>query len=88
MPSKHEILTFINLNGTVTKKQIAESFLSPYNTISEAINRLHRQRLIKITGKNGRDVVYKLTDKGLDRLHYFDEYGCSYKDCSCWKTYN
>jgi chromosome segregation and condensation protein ScpB len=83
MPSKHEILTFINLNDVITKKQVAKYFSRSYITVSEAINRLHRQRLIRIVGKNGKDIVYELTDRGLERLRYFDSGGCPNKDCSC-----
>jgi predicted transcriptional regulator len=81
--TKHEALSYLVGSPGSTKKGMSGFFSIAYTTASDTLNRLHTQKLIYITGKLKRRSQYVLTDKGLDRLSYFDEHGCRNQDCLC-----
>jgi len=86
--SKHELLTFLADNPEVTKKQVAEAFGLAYISACLNINRLMKQGLVRpvsISNITGR-TSFSITDKGRERLEYFDNGGCTNRYCSCQKN--
>ena len=82
--TRHEGLTYLNMTGkALSKKNLSRYFSIAYTTASEAVNRMRRDRLVEAIRIVGREVYYGLTEKGKQRLEYFDENGCWNDDCPC-----
>jgi len=92
MPSKHELLDFISVNGSVTIKDIELTYNVTHQCVSITFKALRRQGCLRVKGtevdnRRGRNAkIYELTEKGYQRLKYFDEVTCNNNNCSCKGT--
>ena len=83
--TKHEALTYLNMTSKpLSKKDLCEHFSIAKSTGSEAINRWCSQELVRPARKIRKEVYYVLTEKGKERLEYFDENGCRNEGCGCY----
>jgi predicted ArsR family transcriptional regulator len=87
--TKHELLDYINTQGQVTLQEIADYFNVTEERACIAIKTLrltgHVNYIAKIYNKyKGRPKkVFALTEIGLKKLQYFDNYDCKNENCSC-----
>jgi len=82
-----EVSQGIGLSGwTLAKSDLGKFFSIAKSTASEAVNRWKDQGLVKEVGKIGKEVYWGLTERGKERLGYFDgnEYGNP--ECSCYES--
>lgn len=92
MPSKHELLDFISANGSVTIKDIELTYNVTHQCVSTVFTVLRKQGCLRVRGvevnnRRGRNTkIYELTEKGYQRLKYFDEVMCNNDNCSCKET--
>ena len=80
--NKHQTLSFIKNNEPVRARDIVNQFGYSSGTARSYLSYLRRHGLLERTGTG-----YVLTDKGKERLEYFEAMGCSGFDCALchWK---
>ena len=82
--TRHEGLTYLNMSPEpLSKKDLSRYFSIAYTTASESVNKMLRDRLVGAVRSVGREACYGLTEKGKERLEYFDENGCGNQECRC-----
>src|SRR5215831_12176999 len=74
--NKHQTLRLIKKQGAVHSRDLVENFDYSPGTARSYLSYLGRQGLLERMGAG-----YRLTDKGQDRLSYFDVFGCADIDC-------
>ena len=74
--NKHQTLLLVSNEKAVRSRDIVEHFGYSSGTARSYLSYLGRQGLLERTGAG-----YVLTDKGHDRLHFFDVSGCADPDC-------
>ena len=68
----------------LSKKDFCEHFSIAKSTASEAVNRWCSQELVTEVGRVGKEVYWRLTEKGKQRLEYFNDNGCRNEGCGCY----
>jgi len=82
--TKHEGLTYLDMSPKyLSKSDLGEYFSIAKSTASEAVNRWKSHGLAREAGRIGKKVFWGLTEKGIERLNFFDENGCGNPGCSC-----
>ncbi len=74
--NKHQTLLLAKNNETIRARDIVTQFDYSSGTARSYLSYLARHGLLERTGRG-----YALTDKGKERLEYFDAMGCSSFDC-------
>ncbi|MEJ2697524.1 MAG: DeoR family transcriptional regulator [Candidatus Sulfobium sp.] len=74
--NKHQTLRFIKGKEKVRAKDINEQFNYSQGTARSYLSYLAKQGLLERTA-----IGYILSDKGINRLHYFETIGCDNPDC-------
>jgi|SRR5579871_1412027 len=74
--NKHQTLLFIRKRHAVHSRDLVENFDYSPGTARSYLSHLARQGLLIRMGAG-----YRLTDKGEERLQYFDAFGCADIDC-------
>ena len=69
---KKEILEILSELGEVTVRDIADITDRSYESVAMALLRYHRQGLLYRSG--GREKIYELTEKGLERLNWIEDH--------------
>jgi predicted transcriptional regulator len=79
---KHELLDVLSLSSKgLTIRQVLPQSGSSYVALFLLFKRLVEQGLVQVVLKNGKTKTYQITDRGQHRLEYFEETGCSNKNC-------
>jgi Mn-dependent DtxR family transcriptional regulator len=82
--TRHEALAYLNVIGEpLSKNDLRDRFSIAKSTASESVNRMRRDGLVQAIRIVGREAYYGLTEKGKERLDYFDENGCGNEGCRC-----
>ncbi len=74
--NKHLTLSLVKDKESVRARDIVEQFDYSQDTARSYLSYLARNGMLERTGRG-----YVLTDKGSERLQYFDALGCSSFDC-------
>ena len=74
--NKHQTLLLVKKNGAVLAKDIVNQFDYSPATARSYLSYLTRQDLLE-----RRALGHVLTDKGKNRLHFFEVTGCRYPGC-------
>jgi len=74
--NKHQTLLLVRDNKTIRSQHIVDEFNYSPGTARSYISHLTRQGLLERSGSG-----YSLTEKGQNRLQYFDVVGCGNLDC-------
>ena len=67
---KKEILAILDEMGELTAREAAGIVGRSHESVAMALLRYHRQGLVSRYTREGKTRVYKLTDKGVERLEY------------------
>jgi DNA-binding PadR family transcriptional regulator len=70
---KKMILETVEDLGEVTAYELAEILERSYESVAMALMRYHRQGLLSRDTEEGRRKVYKITDRGIERLEYLQD---------------
>lgn len=82
--TKHEGLNLIRHAGNVSAKSLYVDGYGEYQTVYSTVKRMHRAGLLNIYKVgNYRETFYELSNKGLERLKYFNDNDCPNENCSC-----
>jgi predicted methyltransferase len=74
--NKHQTLLLVRKKHAVHSRDVVESFDYSPGTARSYLSYLAKQGLLERMGAG-----YRLTEKGQERLHYFDVFGCADIDC-------
>jgi predicted methyltransferase len=74
--NKHQTLLLIRKRGAVHSRDLVRRFDYSSGTARSYLSYLGRQGLLERIGAG-----YQLTDKGEERLHHFDAFGCADFEC-------
>ena len=74
--NKHQTLLLVKKESAVRAKHLVDQFDYSSGTARSYLTHIARQGLLERTTRG-----YTLSDKGLDRLQFFDVVGCASFDC-------
>lgn len=82
----HEFLTLVNELGEFHVSELYK--YGNENTIRHTAQRQRRLKRIRITRIVGKTIYKEITEGGKNVLKYFDEHGCSRRECTCHQNEN
>jgi hypothetical protein len=90
--TRHELLDYFSYNSKVTIDDIVDTFQCSYAWAYRAIRFTVFYNQVRFTGKRIKTRIskytkktFEITDYGLEKLKYYDDYGCNIDSCSCKK---
>ena len=84
--TRHEALAYLNMSGEpLSKNDLRERFSIAKSTASASVDRMRRDGLVEAIRIVGKEVYYGLTERGKERLDYFDKNGCRNEGCWCYR---
>lgn len=83
MLSKHEALALILRKKTVVIRDLVEVGENSYSACQQMLQRLHTSGDVRVVGWGNREKVFELTERGIQKLEYFEANGCNNVDCTC-----
>ncbi len=80
--TKHELLTEFKYSSHLTISDLMKLDTVSRVALWKVVESLRRAGCVRIGAMNGREKVYEITVRGLSRLKYYDDRGCSNPLCS------
>ena len=90
MPTTHEFLDYIRLEGPITRRDLENFFAIDDKRSSYEIKRLTLFGCVRYSGMQPREdeftrakKAFEITQRGVEKLEYFNDGHCKSEICSC-----
>ena len=79
--TKHELLTVLSHDGPLSISDLMKMDTVSRPALWKMVERLRLEGCVRVVAIKGRSKIYSITGRGLKKLDFYDEKGCSNPFC-------